>query len=75
MSYKAFEMVVMCAGLGDSQVEPNCEFRLVLVPGLGPLTRDRWAEDSLKSAFACLRGFRNLWKMSQDQPFMWKSVC
>ena len=45
---------------------------LLLVLGLRPLSKwyGGW---ELIEAVACLRGFKELWSMSQDQPFIWKS--
>ena len=37
---KPSEMAATCAGLGDSQVKPSCESRLVAASdGLGPLSK------------------------------------
>ena len=58
-------MAANCAGLGDSQVEPSCESRLAAASA--------GARDSLKPAVDCLRRFRKLCSMSQDQPFIRKS--
>ena len=56
-------MAATCAGLGDSQVKPSCESRLVAdsaVPGATLQEVQELGACSLRLVVACLIGFRKL---------------
>ena len=60
LSLKQYEMVATCAGLGDSQLKPSYESRLV-ASGAGPGATKQEVQElggSLRPAVAYLRGFR-----------------
>ena len=62
---KQCEMATTCPGLGDSQGKLSCESRLAATSA--------WPGAHWSQAVAYLIGFRKLWSVSQDQPFIWKS--